>query len=285
MEWELLLVRRLSNLSFPIFTKIRAKRPAMKTPVKLTRRQFLGLSAGAATLLVGDSVLIEPSSIKTRYVKLGQGETTHRLVQFSDVHHKGDRAHLEDAVKQINALSPDFVCFTGDLVEQAEHVDEALTVLKGIKSPLYGVPGNHDYISKADFKIINEAFAATGGRWLLNENMALDHGQINLIGAVCDQEQIVQPVPGAKNIVLMHYPVFVSHLEGRTFDLMLAGHSHGGQVRLPFYGAIVLPAGVGQYELGLYETASGPLYVNPGLGCLYFDIRFNCRPEITVFEV
>jgi len=61
----------------------------MKTPVKLTRRQFLGLSAGTAALLAGDALLIEPSLIKTRYVKLGQGEATHRLVQFSDVHHKG----------------------------------------------------------------------------------------------------------------------------------------------------------------------------------------------------
>jgi len=192
---------------------------------------------------------------------------------------------LQEAVKQINALSPDYVCFTGDLVEQAEHVSEALEVLKGIKAPLYGVPGNHDYLSQADFKLINDAFATTGGRWLLNENVPLDGGQINLIGAVCDQENIVQPLAGAKNIVLMHYPVFVSKLEGRTFDLMLAGHSHGGQVRVPLYGAIVLPAGVGHYEMGLYHTASGPLYVNPGLGYLYLDVRFNCRPEITVFEV
>ncbi len=257
----------------------------MKTPVKLTRRQFLGLSAGTAALIAGDAFLIEPTLIKTRYVKIGVGESTHRIVHFSDLHYKGDRAYAVDAVRQINALSPDFVCFTGDLVEQAQHVPEALEVLKDIKAPLYGVPGNHDYLSGADFKAINAAFTSTGGRWLLNENIVLDGGQINLIGAVCDQVKVVQPLPNAKNILLMHYPIYVTHLEGRKVDLMLAGHSHGGQVRLPFYGAIVLPQGVGRYDMGLFHTDSGPLYVNPGLGYLGLDIRFNCRPEITVFEV
>ncbi|HVU38369.1 MAG TPA: metallophosphoesterase [Opitutales bacterium] len=258
----------------------------MKTTVsKLTRRQFLGFSAGAAALLTGDAVLIEPSSIKTRFVKLADGDSTHRIVHFSDVHHKGDRAYLAEAVAQINQLSPDLVCFTGDLVEEARHLPEALEELKKIKAPLFGVPGNHDYTSGADFRVINDAFVTTGGRWLLNENVALDGGQINLIGAVCDQPKFVQPLPGAKNVVLMHYPVFVSNLDGRTFDLMLAGHSHGGQVRLPLYGAIILPEGVGKYDLGLFQTDSGPLYVNPGLGWLHLDVRFNCRPELTVFEV
>ena len=68
-------------------------------------------------------------------------------------------------------------------------------------------------------------------------------------------------------------------------DLVLAGHSHGGQVRLPWLGALVRPQHVGPYEMGWYSTPAGPLYVNPGIGCLGFDVRFNCRPEVAVFEV
>ena len=56
-------------------------------------------------------------------------------------------------------------------------------------------------------------------------------------------------------------------------------------MRIPFYGALVLPYGVDQYDLGLFQTQAGPLYVNPGIGWYYFDVRFNCRPEITVIEV
>ncbi len=257
----------------------------MKTPANLSRRQFIGLAAGSATVLATDAFCIEPSLIKTRFVSLAQGEpTTHRLVQFSDTHHKGDRAYLASAVEQINGLSPDFVCFTGDLIEHNEHLPEALDIIKGIDAPVYGVPGNHDYISHADFRVINQAFATTGGRWLLNEKVSIG-GKINLMGAVCDNAKFCQPIAGMKNIVLMHYPEFVDKLADKKFDLMLAGHSHGGQIRLPVFGAVILPKGVGKYDLGMFHTQAGPLYVNPGLGCLYVDIRFNCRPEITVFEV
>jgi predicted MPP superfamily phosphohydrolase len=88
-----------------------------------------------------------------------------------------------------------------------------------------------------------------------------------------------------RNVFLMHYPAWIEKLGGRRFDLVLAGHSHGGQVRLPFYGPVFVPFGVDRYDLGLFRTSAGPLYVNPGLGWYPVPIRFNCRPEITVFEI
>ena len=88
-----------------------------------------------------------------------------------------------------------------------------------------------------------------------------------------------------KNIFLMHYPAWAKRVTPHKYDLMLAGHSHGGQVRLPFYGAVHIPFGVDEYDLGLFQTSSGPLYVNPGIGWYPVPIRFNCRPEITVFEI
>jgi len=83
----------------------------------------------------------------------------------------------------------------------------------------------------------------------------------------------------------MHYPAWVQNLSTEKYDLMLAGHSHGGQVRVPFYGALMVPFGVGRYDLEMFPTASGPLYVNPGIGWFPVPIRFNCRPAITVFEM
>ena len=91
--------------------------------------------------------------------------------------------------------------------------------------------------------------------------------------------------PDAKTILLMHYPAWIKYQGDQRFDLVLAGHSHGGQVRIPFYGALVVPDGVDQYDLGLFQTRSGPLYVNPGIGWFPMDVRFNCRPEVTVIEV
>ena len=90
---------------------------------------------------------------------------------------------------------------------------------------------------------------------------------------------------GMKNVLMIHYPYWVDQVAGLRFDLILAGHSHGGQVRLPLIGAIMVPGGVGQYDMGLFQTPSGPLYVNAGIGYFYVNVRFNCRPEITVFEM
>ena len=85
--------------------------------------------------------------------------------------------------------------------------------------------------------------------------------------------------------MLIHYPEGADKLGKTKLDLILAGHSHGGQVRLPFYGPLILPFGVGTYDLGLFQTPAGPLYVNAGIGYFYVNVRFNCGPEITVFEM
>ena len=97
--------------------------------------------------------------------------------------------------------------------------------------------------------------------------------------------QKLPAVAGGKNILLLHYPLLAERLVPERYDLILAGHSHGGQVRLPFYGALIVPYWVGKYEMGLFHLPSGPLYVNPGIGWLETPVRFNCRPEITVFEI
>jgi predicted MPP superfamily phosphohydrolase len=72
---------------------------------------------------------------------------------------------------------------------------------------------------------------------------------------------------------------------GRSFDLILAGHSHGGQIRLPFIGALIVPKGVTPYEHGFYETPGGPLYVNAGIGTYRLPLRWNCPPELTLVTI
>ncbi|HLH55386.1 MAG TPA: metallophosphoesterase [Verrucomicrobiae bacterium] len=208
-------------------------------------------------------------------------------MHFTDVHHKGNRDYLLKVVDQINALSPDFVCFTGDLIEEGKHLPEALELLGRIKSPLYGVPGNHDYWSKVPFAGIEKTFSASGGAWLLDEITVTADGQFSITGAAffTFKKQPLAIDPRRRNIFLMHYPAWIEKLAGQKIDLVLAGHSHGGQVRLPFYGPVFVPFGVDRYDLGLFRTAAGPLYVNPGIGWFPLPIRFNCRPEITVFEM
>ena len=93
------------------------------------------------------------------------------------------------------------------------------------------------------------------------------------------------PPPDASvpvNIHLGHYPATVNRMVMRRYGLL---HSHGGQVRIPFHGALVVPYNVGRYDLGLFQTPAGPLYVSPGIGTWKYPVRFCCRPEVTLFEV
>ena len=256
---------------------------------KLSRRSFLlaSLSAAVPLMTVADAKWFEPSWIKIHRVRLSSGRPKHRLVQLTDIHHKGDRAYLSGIVKKTNALSPDFVCFTGDLIEEGKFLPEALELLAQIKCPMYGVPGNHDFWSKAPFDGIIKCFAASGGAWLMDEQLVTPDGKFSILGAawLSPKRPPLRPTPTTKNIFLMHYPAWVDKIEDHRFDLILAGHSHGGQVRLPIYGPLILPFGVGRYDLGMFHTPAGPLYVSAGLGWYPVPIRFNCRPEITVFEI
>jgi hypothetical protein len=255
---------------------------------KISRRRLLFYAVLAAPALAGaDSEWIEPQWVKVRTWRMSREKPAHRVVHFTDVHHKGDRAYLASVVRRINALGPDLVCFTGDLVEKAGFLPETLELLGGIKAPLYGVPGNHDYWSRANFAEIGKCFAATGGAWLLDERTSAAGGRIHMCGATCLGNRLrrIPAVSGTKNIMLLHYPLLAEQLEPERYDLILAGHSHGGQVRIPFYGALILPNGVGKYEIGMFRLPAGPLYVNPGIGWLETPVRFNCRPEITVFEI
>src|SRR6266404_3120729 len=255
---------------------------------KMSRRWFILTSLLCAPLAVAaDARWLEPEWVKVRRFHLGTNKPTHRLVHFTDIHHKGDRAYLLSVVNKVNALSPDIVCFTGDLIEESKYLPEALEILAGIKSPVYGVPGNHDYWSKAPFDEIAKWCVRSGGAWLLDGQAMTQDRKLSIIGAssFTFKKGAFRLYPDTRNIFLMHYPAWIEKLAGTKLDLVLAGHSHGGQVRLPFYGPLMIPFGVAQYDMGMFLTAAGPLYVNPGIGWFPVPIRFNCRPEITVFEL
>ena len=97
-------------------------------------------------------------------------------------------------VRKINALSPDFVCFTVDLIEETPFLPETLQLFADIKSPVYGVPGNHDYWSKAPFDGIAKCLESTGGAWLLDQQRVTGDGKFSIIGATCLSAQQA-PIP------------------------------------------------------------------------------------------
>lgn len=252
---------------------------------KMSRRKLFRLAAGATLgWCLLEPWVLEPYWLKIKRINIGGPKASHRLIYITDIHYKGDRIYLKKVVETVNSLSPDFICFAGDLVEQAEYVNEALAIMSQIRHPFYGVPGNHDYWSGASFSTIAQYCKSTGGDWLIDRDTVTKDGQVQIIGATGNESVLPPLQQELKRLLLVHYPLFVDRVDG-SFNLVLAGHSHGGQVRIPFWGAIVLPDRVGPYDLGLFQTKIGPLYVNPGIGTFHLPVRSWCRPEITIIEL
>jgi uncharacterized protein len=230
------------------------------------------------------AVFVEPYWLAVRTVELGDSPRL-RVVHISDIHFKGDLAYLKKVVAAVNATDADLVCFTGDIVEEPEYLDEALTILAEINKPLFGIPGNHDSPDLDTGERTDRAFRQTGGRWLTARGAYFAEANVALV-VLADLD--MQPAAGnrdLKRILLVHNPAAVEQLHDRRFDLILAGHTHGGQVRIPLIGKALLPYDVGKYDRGLFSTDAGPLYVHPGIGTFYANVRFGCRPEITLIEL
>ncbi|MGZ4986367.1 MAG: metallophosphoesterase, partial [Chthoniobacterales bacterium] len=221
----------------------------------MTRRKFLGLGALALPAALGADVCIEPTNLRVRQLTLRADGV--RFVHFSDFHFKGDGAYADHVVRTINDLQPEFVCFTGDLVENKSFAPDALAFVRQIKAPVYGSPGNHDYWCGAAFSTYEKAFASTGGGWLADRSIVLPKHDLEVVGMGIVGIHALKSPQATRRLLLLHYPKMADSLGGPRFDLIMSGHSHGGQVRLPFYGALVVPWGVGEYDLGYFETKGG----------------------------
>ena len=254
----------------------------MKTLKKVLRKLAIAAAIVGPLTFLTDAFIVEPEWLIVREVRVPGGPGV-KIVHFSDIHFRGDRAYLEKIVDTINGLAPDFVCFTGDVVDRKEDYKEALEILEGIEYPMFGVPGNHDFSSETPPGKLEDCFDSTGGAWLQDQEV-YTRGGICITGTVGDDPDLIEAGAGSTKILLTHYPDVVDKIEGESFDLILAGHSHGGQVRIPFDGPLMVPGRVGRYNMGLYQTPAGPMYVNPGIGTFYVRMRFLCRPEITVIK-
>jgi len=290
--------------------------------ISLKRRRFLKVSAltvaGMGAAGVGTyyySRRIEPVWFDTTYLTLRLPRLTpafqgYRLVQISDIHSDStfmtaDR--LAGLVQAVNALQADLLVITGDFVTHYALADkEILSELRNLRARdgVLGVMGNHDH--DADIEWVQSCLDGTNVRVLINAVHTIRRGgeMLHLVGMddlwpenddnplpvwthlpVLQKVTASLPEQGAA-VLLVHEPDFadVTAQVGR-YDLQLSGHSHGGQVRLPFAGALELPPLAHKYPCGLYQINNLLHYTNRGLGMVAPKVRLNCRPEITVFEL
>lgn len=271
--------------------------------LKRTLQSIVGL-AGATSLAGVYSRWIEPYWIDVTHVpitlaKLPPTFNQLRIVHISDLHigfHSKQELLLE-CVSQIQQLKPDVICFTGDLLDHSTaYISDAVELLSKLQAPLgrYAVLGNHD--AYGNRRVVTKGLQDAGFQVLHNEHTVIKKGNDRLYLAGVDDPWTGQPdihkalldIPeDACTILLAHEPDFADEYSQLRVDLQLSGHSHGGQVRIPFIGALYTPPYGSKYTNGLYRVANSQLqvYTTRGIGMTRLPVRFNCRPELTVITL
>jgi uncharacterized protein len=242
-------------------------------------------------------IFIEPHWIEVKKVELETGKfsrTSLRVVQISDLHTDQGGINEKKLIGMVNSLNPDIIVFTGDTVNTPKALPIFKSTLKSLKANIgkFAVNGNFDYwflrgldlFGGTDFVVLDgETVRITkDSNAFFISGLNFEHGRY--------WPDLLRRVPREYySIFLYHTPDLIEDLKGANVDLYLAGHTHGGQVALPFYGAVITLSKYGKkYEAGEYKVGNTVLYVNRGLGGdgkWGVRVRFLARPEITVFDI
>ena len=220
-----------------------------------------------------------------------------KIVHFSDVHYGRtvDKKYLDKIVEKINNQNPDIVIFTGDFLDKDvkindKELEDVKKSLSKIKSKIgnYAVNGNHDM---ADINTFNNIMDSNFT--ILNNEEELiyfeDDTPISLVGLTdLSETKIDYSVFDKENkyfrIVLAHEPDTLENIKNNDINVMLAGHSHGGQVRFPFIGPIIIPTGAKKYYNFYYKEDETELFVSNGIGTSTINFRFLSRPSINLYR-
>lgn len=278
---------------------------------QFTRRQFIvgsGVAAAGMVLYSGEIARHEIEIVDRTFRIANLPDPFHgfRIVQLSDIHldEFTEPYFLERAVRRINDLKADLVALTGDFVtrgsitfiarKHAAH--RCAEILSTLTAPqVYGVLGNHDVA--VDAALVTHCLTQARIPVLINSNAPIERKGTRfwLCGledpgtSHPDLDRAVPAKPDGPVILMAHEPDYadtvIQHPRGPLIDLMLSGHSHGGQVRLPVLGPLILPPMGQKYVEGYFRFNQMQLYVNRGLGTVGLPFRLNCPPEITVITL
>jgi len=274
--------------------------------MKIGRRTFLRLSAatGGAALIASYPIFIERSIVQVNKYRipiprLPSNFNGFTIVQLTDLHYGFlvPMAQMRTVIERANSIPRDLVVCTGDYVHKrntAAQIDAIWPVLSTLRAPygVFSILGNHDHWGDAERSV----------HWLNQTGQNMRHqvrrlernGQpLWFIGAGdlwedhVDIEYLMKPVPENDcRIVLAHNPDSADTVFHSNVDLVISGHTHGGQISIPFYGSPVLPVKNKNYSSGLKKSMRDiPVFISRGIGWALYPVRFNCYPEIAVLEL
>ncbi|MGL6105000.1 metallophosphoesterase [Romboutsia sp.] len=236
-------------------------------------------------------------------VQVPEGVSKSKIVFFSDTHFGKmyDQSNIEKIVKKINSQKPDIVIFGGDLLDNYAR-DKSLLDLEYLSNNLasikanygkYAILGNNDY-SDGAINVYNEIMNSSGFSVIKNDNVFIDKLGIKLIGfddlLLGDTDPSFYSIKSEDfNIILSHEPDVANKINLKNYGLMLSGHSHGGQVSIPYITQKILPAGAKEYIKGRYNNVginnNIDLFVSKGIGMTLVPFRLFNIPEIMVLDL
>jgi predicted MPP superfamily phosphohydrolase len=228
-----------------------------------------------------------------------------RIVQMADFHYGeySEPSFIRTAVRAANALKPDLIALTGDFISAGPMVERisvdfashCADLLARLESPQkYAVMGNHDAIVGSEE--VTAALTSRGISVLNNTAIPIERdGARFWLAGVSDALEgtpdIKATIPKGRSqateplILMAHEPDYADFIHGYGVDLMLSGHTHGGQVRIPFMPLLNLPPLGAKYVQGLFFLGDLQLFVTRGIGTVGVPFRFRCPPEITVITL
>lgn len=211
---------------------------------------------------------------------------------------------LRSAIKMVNDLRPELIVLTGDFVsvpfvygdneKAADAAEPCAQMLRQMQAPygLWAVLGNHDVFTDPDR--VTDALKSHEIQVLGNRAVPIEAngarfwlaGVDDVLGRTADLDEALHNVPsGEATVLLAHEPDYADEVARYPVDLQLSGHSHGGQVRIPFIRPLYLPDLARKYIWGLYQIGNLTLYTNPGIGTVEVPVRLNCPPELTLITI
>ena len=220
-----------------------------------------------------------------------------RIVHLSDLHLRSLPNHFAAAAATVNQLRPDLILLTGDYLDQARRLDGAISFMRLLKADggIFAVQGNWEYWARLEGEPLRRKLAAAGVELLIDErrDLLIRGIPLSILGidypsASDSLEKIKRTAQTDRlNIVLSHVPAFGHDTLAPLADLILSGHTHGGQIRLPGVRPLYLPRFSAPFVSGLYRVTTNriPLYVNRGLGTSVLPLRFFCPPEIALLQL
>ena len=301
----------------PTAKGVSARTPARRPPVRRTtravqakaravRRRRIRVAATLGILLALGLAVLARGTWEVRTTRLNE---THfvtdeltaelRVVQVTDFHNIPRTTQVRDIVELVRAAEPDLIAITGDLVNTHNRtLDPArrlLAGLAGIDAPRYFVDGNHDHWS-ADHAEVHRLLEAHGVTILDDEHTVVTggFGTVSLIGVddyFTGNGDLAAAVDGLPDdgfrLVLTHSPEILPELDAHGVDYAMCGHTHGGQIRLPFVGAIYQPGGqlFPRISKGAYTDGDATLYIDSGLGTTGPEFRLFNQSQVTLHRI